>query len=177
MLIFNNPETLKDLSDWQIARLIISSLWNQYDVSGISYGRSLRAALLETIVFNTDKPSYEFFLNDLENEAKKRGGIGEPNQLVLNLGLAGLPSHHFFCFVIREINRWYIDYAHDTYGPILIYERRMIGILFSLMLVNEHLRQFDEKGIRYSADELLDEGKEINYTANNCSGNSLAMFS
>ncbi len=156
-----------DLSDWEIARRLMSMLWNQYDVSGISYGRSLRAGLLEAIVFNTELPDGDGYdLIDLENKAKERKHMGMPDQLLLNLGMAWLPTHHFFCFIIREIDRWYEKYAHDELGPILTFERKTVQVLLSLMRAKEHLRQFDEAGISFSTKELLDEGKEIGYSLN-----------
>jgi hypothetical protein len=187
-------EILKNLSDWQIARLIMERIWHRYDMYEISYSQSLRADLLETIVFNTEKPPEGEFGIELEfliDEAQKRKSIGEPKQLILNLGLAGLPLHHFFCFVIREIDRWYEKYTSNQPDsalmcecegrifriPMLKCERKKIGALFSLMQVNEHLRQFDEMGITYSADELLKEGRNINYVLNDCSRpDSIMLF-
>ena len=188
-----NLEILKNLSGWQIARLIMEKLWHRYDAYDISYGRSLRASLLETIVFNTEKPSEGEFGLDLEiltNEAKKRMGIGEPNQLLLNLGLVGLPTYHFFCFVMKEIDKWYERYSDNQLGSVLICEcerrifripmlkceREKIDVLLSLMQVSEHLHQFDEIGITYSTDELLREGRNINYAINACDRPDLSML-
>lgn len=156
-----------DLSDWEIARLLMNMLWNLYDASGISWGRSLRAGLLEAIVFNTELPNGDGYdLIDLEKKAKERKYMGMPDQLLLNLGMAGLPTHHFFCLIIREIDRCYEKYAHDEFGPILSIEKKIVQILFSLMRVKEHLCQFDEVGISFSTAELLKEGREIGYIQN-----------
>lgn len=186
-------EMLKNLSGWQIARLIMERLWHRFDAYDIAYGRSLRASLLETIVFNTEKPSEGEFGIELEiliNEAQERKGIGEPNQLLLNLGLVGLPTYHFFCFIIKEIDKWYEKYTDSQLDSVLICEcerrmfripmlkceRKKIAVLLSLMQVDEHLRQFREAGITYSTEELLAEGRNINYAINTCDGPNLLML-
>ncbi len=151
---------MSQFNDWQLSLLILNMLWVRYDVSGISVGRSLRADLVETI---TDLTRVEHFpdhfieICELTDVVKIRRKIVVEEQLHLDLGLTGLPSNIFYCFIVRQIMRWYEEDKKNEFA--LTYECKIVEALYSLMSCDERLKHFDERGVTYTHDQLLQEGR------------------
>lgn len=172
----NDMDRLKSLTNWQIARLLMSFLWQGYSSAGINIGRSLQAALLESITNITERPQCSYDLNFLLREAENRKCDDESRQLVMNMGLTGLSSQYFFCFVVRELRRWYEVNAVVDSQPILILDRRIIGAISSLLQVDGCPKQFDFLGVRYEPKELIKEGEERLYSLNDFTRSMCSTF-
>lgn len=163
----NDVEFLKTLSHWELVRMIMNRIWNRFDTGGISYERSLRSDLLEKITGITNA-GYHIYLevdvDDLYKEALIRNHDFEISQKLLPLGLNGLPLYYYACFVVREIKRWYeTNKIEDMYAPS---ERRNVEKLAESMRIDLYLKQFDLQGITHSVQEILEEGRERQYTLN-----------
>lgn len=151
------------VSNWRLALLVMIRLWQQYDASGVSIRRSLRAHLIELIIGTHPSSDHmeEVETSDLIEEMKNRT-LQDPipdNQLMLDLGVRGLPDNIFCCFVIRELRRWYENDEKTQEYP-LASEKRIVDALAMFLEVEEYLRQLDERGILYTSQELIDEGEE-----------------
>ncbi len=156
----------RSLDNHQIAFLIMNRLWRMYDAGGVSIRRSLRAALLEVILglikienyFNEDAG---LGIETLVEEARTRKVTNCPVQLYFNFGLKGMPHSLFFCFILREMRRWYKEQENEYLSN---HERKIVETLCYLFDCDRSLAQFDVAGVSYSREQLLQEGDDRSYT-------------
>lgn len=156
-----NASCLDILDRTDLFRLILNRIWVRYSASGISDGRSLRAGLLEGIINLIPLQIYVegYDLEDFLESASRKGALRWDGQLLLNLGIRGLPAFYLFLFLIREMQVWYEWDEANSDSPLRT-EKKQIDILAEYMGVKEHLRQFDDAQIRYTPRQLIDEAND-----------------
>jgi hypothetical protein len=153
--------TVRALGTLQLLRLMLNRLWQRYDVGGISYGRRLRAGLVEAIfkLIEPGKNDYELEDEKIHNIAREREPLNLGNQGVLDLGLGGLSSIHLIMFLLRELESWYVLDSAESEFPLVI-EHRFVTEMCRLAGVARNLDQFDRQSRRYSPLELIGEADE-----------------
>jgi hypothetical protein len=139
-------------------------LWSGYDTGGISMARSLRAALLESVMYLIPAPEGKNFGNEelLEEAAKRKRSLSREYQPEFPACMSEthfLSLDIFTCFVILEMKRWY-DHDRRVNKFWLTDETRMVKALCRLVKVPDKLKPFRTLNISFSPQKLLQEGRD-----------------
>jgi hypothetical protein len=160
----DNSPALSSLSDRELGRHLMNRLYSIYDLGGVSCGRSLRAGLLESFIFFTEKPEdMEITDRALIEEARTRAFLRlsaefQPEFPALIREIEHLSLETFTAFGILEMKRWY-DRERDAEKFWPVGETTLVEALFELFGVPAILRQFKELNVTFSPLTLIEESK------------------
>jgi hypothetical protein len=104
-----------------------------------------------------------FGLEDFLKIATTRGNSLWDGQLLLDLGLEGLPSSYVLLFIIHAIQGWYEWDQENNEWPFQI-EKKQFDVVADFMGVRECLRQIIDIDVRYTPQQLIAEVKERSWT-------------
>ncbi|MGE5392386.1 MAG: hypothetical protein ACM3NH_01450 [Candidatus Saccharibacteria bacterium] len=150
---------LRTYGNEDLARLLLRILWQGYDADGISYGRSLRAFLLESARHYLPEVKLDFGPEDhsaVIDEAELRVRTKEPVQLLLYPGrgpIEGFMDCQFLQLLLMEIKRWYRQQR-----AVDFYRRDLRVLELALSLVPHNLRLN-----KYSLHVVVAEARERNW--------------
>ena len=149
-------ESLSELTNHELARLILRKLWQFQAAGGVSMGRSRRSVLLETALDLLPMPEMDdpdlFDLHDLRGEASLPSRLTTswdrqfsfPHfQLINNRELASLLGFH--------LQLWYTSDAKKNPQQSLNFEREILNLAVHLLLPPIH---------HFNESDLIEEAKE-----------------
>jgi len=167
---------ITEISNIDLARLLIRVIWQIYDNFGISLGRSREAFLLEATMFLISQPSNckEFTDKMIVKEARHRVYFGEPQDITIredffnyskqrlfDFGPAGLSNLELALFILIELKQEMLD--PDSQAVLRGFFVISLVKNAYILLASE-TRTFFEKS--FSIDDALAEAKTRFF--NNC---------
>jgi len=149
------PELLSELTNYELARLILRQLWQFQDAAGVSMGRSKRSVLLEAALHLLPMPEMhdpDFFrLDDLYNGAKPAWRKAHSAQQLSFPDFRMINNRELATLLLYYLQQWYEDDAKKNPLESLRFERRMLNAVLNLLPPGLH--QFDES-------DLIEESAE-----------------
>lgn len=153
---------LTDLSDLELARLLLSRLWRTYDAEGISVGRSLRAALVEeinSIILCPEVGENEIELANLIQEAdrrlKSKENSRETQLLLWPDELCFLDDVSLSYVLLLVLLDWYAKDAIKSEHP-LNWERGIVLKIARLWRYENHCEHLEPKSMEGVVDVLAE---------------------
>ncbi len=134
-------ETVQELSSWELARLMMSKLWQLYDVGGISMRRSHIARLLESVYWLVQYKGEGADLEGVFPEVLRRIEVQSDIQLSLFTSLPDIPTFYLTCLVIDQMEKWYEKEERGGRWNGLR-EKQLICAIARLIRSREHSAQF-----------------------------------
>ncbi|HEU5114180.1 MAG TPA: hypothetical protein VFT82_00260 [Candidatus Paceibacterota bacterium] len=143
----------------------MNRLWIMYDLGGISYGRTERAALLESVI---DLTSLRFRADLVETELLIREAYGRkiPKWEMFPEFIVPLPHicfAHFSQLCIDTMGEWYAQDPLVEVRPgeyVSIAEKRIYDAIAHITDAREEASKLRAHGINPSARELIEEGRQ-----------------
>ncbi|HYC83426.1 MAG TPA: hypothetical protein VEB60_02695 [Candidatus Paceibacterota bacterium] len=155
--------TYDDLLLWQFGYLLLLNLWRLYGLSGVSGDRSLRGAVLDSLLLAF--PPKEDFVGSLPDkrwqdrdwllqETRERLGFRRLVQLELFSALSEISLIQYGCLASSILSQWYLE---DSKRPDpLAFERRIVEAAFHCFGGPAFIATI----LPCSWEDFLEEGKE-----------------
>ncbi len=160
-----NTENIKDVSNFDIARLLMSRLWNTYDLGGISSCRAERAGLLEamTNVASIRWRDEHISTRVLIQESYRRTPVEWPFMPESLSDLRSLCFGHFCSFCLDKMGEWYsqdplVEVSQGCF--VSIAERDIFDAVSRILRAKEEAALLKAHGFTPTARQLLDEARQ-----------------
>ncbi|MDB5238750.1 MAG: hypothetical protein JWO00_85 [Candidatus Parcubacteria bacterium] len=159
-------EDLNSLSHFALARVLMERLRDVYSDAGLSFHRSERSSLLESI---TDCTSLEWKNEMIKTEsviavARAKPPLEYVFDKRMQTSLRFMPPEFYACLVFEKLRAWYnTDALTDTAvrRSVSTKEKAIVEAIVRLLAVEEAAKKMvEEFNLSYTAGKLIEEGWE-----------------
>ncbi len=158
-------KAIRDLSDWELARALMSHLNNRYSVGGISMGRSKQSFWLDMILSMLELTAewYNMDEDKLIAEARSRKKIAHVQLLpgFVEMQIQHIDITYLYIFIIQEIWQHYEAVMYDDHGLRHPFgEWYILEALMTLLDVKAVLTQFNQVRTNFTRDKIKAEMRD-----------------
>jgi len=167
---------VSDLSNKDLARLLLRLLWQRYDVGGISMGRSPQSRLLEAVMGILPLPDIagidSLLLGEMIEEGRTRlGVVTSGSQLFFSRDqLIYLPNLCIGYLLLKKLSELFHELESSRGYPVSSYEKEVIDVAGGLLSADmvESLIDINKLLTQFSRDDLfLEVGDRVYFARKN----------